>query len=169
MTIVREEENGNNGRHAGGVWRGSRCSSSLDTRAGALARVVGSTDAPKSRARCFGVVGPEQPRINRLRSCRADARHATSVRVRPANRTGRGDCCPALGTAGNLWRKGVRSSPTSGRKDAGAGRVAGVGSGDGLSSGATAGLPTDDAAGFQCHQGERCSGVGDMVLSIGAD
>ena len=39
MTIVREEENGNNGHHAGGVWRGRRCSSSLDTRAGALARV----------------------------------------------------------------------------------------------------------------------------------
>ena len=80
-----------------------------------------------------------------------------------------GDSCPALGTAGNLWRKVVRSSPISGRKDAGAGRVAGVGSGDGPSSGATAGLITDDAAGFQCHQGERCPGVGDMVLSIGAD
>ena len=39
MTIVREEENGNNGHHAGGAWRGGRCSSSLDTRAGALARV----------------------------------------------------------------------------------------------------------------------------------
>ena len=39
MTIVREEENGNNGHHAGGVWRGGRCPSSLDTRAGALARV----------------------------------------------------------------------------------------------------------------------------------
>ena len=38
MTIVREEENGNNGHHAGGVWRGRRCPSSLDTRAGALAR-----------------------------------------------------------------------------------------------------------------------------------
>ena len=45
MTIVREEENGNNGHHAGGVWRGSRCPSSLDTRAGALVRVVGSTEA----------------------------------------------------------------------------------------------------------------------------
>ena len=38
MTIVREEENGNNGRHAGGVWRGGRCPLSLDTRAGTLAR-----------------------------------------------------------------------------------------------------------------------------------
>jgi hypothetical protein len=38
MTIVREEENGNNGHHAGGVWRSSRCPSSLDTRTGALAR-----------------------------------------------------------------------------------------------------------------------------------
>jgi hypothetical protein len=38
MTIVREEENGNNGYHAGGVCRGGRCPSSLDTRAGALAR-----------------------------------------------------------------------------------------------------------------------------------
>jgi hypothetical protein len=39
MTIVREEENGNNGHHAGGVWRGRRCSSFLDTRTGALACV----------------------------------------------------------------------------------------------------------------------------------
>jgi hypothetical protein len=39
MTIVREEENGGNGHHAGGVWRCGRCPSSLDTRAGALARV----------------------------------------------------------------------------------------------------------------------------------
>ena len=39
MTIVKDEKNGNNGRHAGGVWRGGRCPSSLDTRAGALARV----------------------------------------------------------------------------------------------------------------------------------
>jgi hypothetical protein len=38
MTFVREEENGNNGHHAGGVWRGGRCPSFLDTRAGALAR-----------------------------------------------------------------------------------------------------------------------------------
>ena len=47
MTIVREEENGNNGHHVGGVWRGHRCSSSLDTRAGALAR---RSDRPKRRA-----------------------------------------------------------------------------------------------------------------------
>jgi hypothetical protein len=39
MTFVREEENGNNGHHAGGVWRGGLCPSFLDTRAGALARV----------------------------------------------------------------------------------------------------------------------------------
>ena len=38
MTIVREEENGNNDHHAGGVWRGGHCPSSLDTRAGALVR-----------------------------------------------------------------------------------------------------------------------------------
>jgi hypothetical protein len=44
MTIVREEENGGNGDHAGGVWRGGRCPSSRDTRAGALAR--------------FGVIDP---------------------------------------------------------------------------------------------------------------
>jgi hypothetical protein len=44
-----------------------------------------------------------------------------------------------------------------------------MGSGDGSSSGATAGLPADDATGFQCHQGEGCPGVGDMVISIGAD
>ena len=37
MTIVREEENGNNGHHAGDVWRGGRCPSSLDSLAGALA------------------------------------------------------------------------------------------------------------------------------------
>jgi hypothetical protein len=38
MTIVREEENGDNGHHAGGAWRGGRCPLSRDTRAGALAR-----------------------------------------------------------------------------------------------------------------------------------
>ncbi len=38
MTIVREEENGNNGHHAGDVWRGGRCPSSRDRLAGALAR-----------------------------------------------------------------------------------------------------------------------------------
>src|SRR5262245_20084170 len=38
MTIVRGEVNRNNGHPAGGVWRGGRCPSSLDTRAGALAR-----------------------------------------------------------------------------------------------------------------------------------
>ena len=45
MTIVREEENGNNGYLAGGVWRGGRCPSSLDTRAGALARFGRIDDA----------------------------------------------------------------------------------------------------------------------------
>ena len=46
MTIVRGEENGNNGHHAGGGWRGGRSPSSRDTRAGALARPsVGSTEA----------------------------------------------------------------------------------------------------------------------------
>ena len=45
MTIVREEENGNIFHHAGGVWRGGRCPSSRDTRVGALAASVGSTDA----------------------------------------------------------------------------------------------------------------------------
>jgi hypothetical protein len=39
MTIVREDKNGDNGHHAGGVWRGGRCPSSLHTRAGALPRV----------------------------------------------------------------------------------------------------------------------------------
>jgi hypothetical protein len=39
MTFVREEENGKNGHRAGGVWRGGRCPSSLDTPAGALAHV----------------------------------------------------------------------------------------------------------------------------------
>jgi hypothetical protein len=38
MTIVREEENGNNGHHAGDVWRGGRCPSSRDRLAAALAR-----------------------------------------------------------------------------------------------------------------------------------
>ena len=39
MTIVRGKEDGDNDHHAGGVWRGGRCPSSRDTRAGALARV----------------------------------------------------------------------------------------------------------------------------------
>ena len=55
MTIVREEENGNNGHHAGGVWRGHRCSSSLDTRAGALARfglIDRSIGEPPCARRC---------------------------------------------------------------------------------------------------------------------
>ncbi len=51
MTIVREEGNGNNGHHAGGVWRGGRCPSSLDSRAGALARSVRSTEASKAGLR----------------------------------------------------------------------------------------------------------------------
>jgi hypothetical protein len=38
MTIVREEGNGNNGHHAGDVWRGGRSRSSRDPRAGTLAR-----------------------------------------------------------------------------------------------------------------------------------
>ena len=50
MTIVREEENGNNGHHAGGVWRGGRCPSSLDTRAGALRASVGSTEVRRTAA-----------------------------------------------------------------------------------------------------------------------
>jgi hypothetical protein len=38
MTIVRDFENRNNGDHGGDVWRGGRCPSSLDIRAGALER-----------------------------------------------------------------------------------------------------------------------------------
>src|SRR4051812_37040089 len=38
MTIVIDKKNGNNDPHAGGVWRGGRCPSSLDSLAGALAR-----------------------------------------------------------------------------------------------------------------------------------
>jgi hypothetical protein len=51
MTIVREEENGNNGHHAGGVWRGGRCPSSRDTRAGALTR-FGRIDRSVERSPC---------------------------------------------------------------------------------------------------------------------
>ena len=59
MTIVREGENGNNGHHAGDVWRGGRCPSSRDTRAGALAR-VGRPDASASLPARVGVVGPKR-------------------------------------------------------------------------------------------------------------
>ena len=41
MTSVGEDENGNDGHHAGGVWRGGCCPSSLATRAGTLALFVG--------------------------------------------------------------------------------------------------------------------------------
>jgi hypothetical protein len=51
MTIVREEENGNNGHHAGDVWRGGRCPSSLDSLAGALAR-FGRIDRSIGRSPC---------------------------------------------------------------------------------------------------------------------
>jgi hypothetical protein len=63
MTIVREEENGNNGHHAGGLWRGRRCSLSLDTRAGALAR-VGRIDRISHGSISFGVVGPKQVELD---------------------------------------------------------------------------------------------------------
>jgi hypothetical protein len=65
MTIVIGEENGNNGHHAGGVWRGGRCPSSLDTRAGALAR-FGRIDRSKLGSICFGVVGPKRGRRNSM-------------------------------------------------------------------------------------------------------
>ena len=66
MTIVREEENGNNGHHAGGVWRGGRCPSSLATRAGTLAR-FGLIDRSHLGSIGFGVVGPN------LAGCSRDA------------------------------------------------------------------------------------------------
>ena len=58
MTIVREEENGNNGHHAGGVWRGGRCSSSLDTRAGALARLVSLERGREAEPARLNLLGP---------------------------------------------------------------------------------------------------------------
>jgi hypothetical protein len=57
MTIVREDENGNNGHHAGGVCRGGRCPSSLATRAGTLA-LFGRIDRRHFGSIGFGVVGP---------------------------------------------------------------------------------------------------------------
>jgi hypothetical protein len=61
MTFVREEKNGNIGHHAGGVWRGGRCPSFLDTRAGALAR--------------FGLIDRRaQDACSMLRCRRTDAR-----------------------------------------------------------------------------------------------
>ena len=53
MTIVREEENGGNGDHAGGVWGGGRCPSSRDTRAGALARFGGIDEWHQLRHKSF--------------------------------------------------------------------------------------------------------------------
>ena len=66
MTIVREEENGNNGHHAGGVWRGGRCPSSLDTRAGALAR-FGRIDRSRRMAvmKCISHAAPEDQKAGK--------------------------------------------------------------------------------------------------------
>jgi hypothetical protein len=57
MTIVREEENGDNGHHADGAWRGGRCPLSRDTRAGALARLGVSSDRSAQKDSPFEVTG----------------------------------------------------------------------------------------------------------------
>jgi hypothetical protein len=104
MTIVREEENGNNGHRAGGVWRGGRCPSSLDTRAGAsrddLDRCGGPGHVANQKFLGPGVVTHGGP----------DARFECGVPARPRDHHG-SKHLPAHRSSG-LFDKG-RADPAS--------------------------------------------------------